>query len=744
MPTGCSVLLCPNRTAQSPLVRAKKLQFHRLPREERLRSEWCGRIGRRDPGQADVRVCSEHFHSDRDYRRLPSVLRDAGQTMKNVYLKPDAIPSLRLPPTAKRLSPAKDPAVPTSKRRRTENDEPVEVDCFERTTPREHSCHCRHRPATRDTAVQADLHENPGPAQTPRPPGTKDSSVGTDRWLGKRSTGTQWNAYAKGITAHWVQTEDLETPDSSSTTAGSNSTTTAAAFASTTTTSAVPPRRPGPACAMSPVLSDSDEEEEEEEDDDDGDDCDDDPLWEPPTKGGFVESATTVSGEPDYKERKFLVFESSLRQLFAVCQTCYSPCSVSLSTIGTLLTVHTSCPAGHKNRWDSQPYINGRPLGNLLITSFVLFTGASPTITLRLLRLMNIVVISMKTYTNYQRAILIPAVEQVWEEEQEKLLGELRDQPLDLAGDGRCDSPGYSAKYLTYSLHAPHVNKIVHLEQVQVGECEAVPNSGSMEKEGLIRSLAFAREKELTVRSLATDRHRSIAKHMREKEPAVLHFFDVWHVSKSVKKSLNAASKSHDCGSLVGWAQPAVNHMYWCATASRGNPDLLVGAWSSMTRHVVDVHADHPGMYTKCLHEPIEDGEWLVPDTPAHARFVDVVSSKSLLKDLRQLSPDTQTYGLESFHSVLNRFAPKWAAFRTKGMLARTRVAALHWNENSEREQATTKAGERQWAVRSPKARKGHHTVCPQKTKVTYGILKEFYSVVFLIGIPVLLGDQFT
>ncbi|CAN7994747.1 unnamed protein product, partial [Ixodes pacificus] len=397
-----------------------------------------------------------------------------------------------------------------------------------------------------------------------------------------------------------------------------------------------------------------------------------------------------VSGEPDYKERKFLVFESSLRQLFAVCQTCYSPCSVSLSTIGTLLTVHTSCPAGHKNRWDSQPYINGRPLGNLLITSFVLFTGASPTITLRLLRLMNIVVISMKTYTNYQRAILIPAVEQVWEEEQEKLLGELRDQPLDLAGDGRCDSPGYSAKYLTYSLHAPHVNKIVHFEQVQ---CEAVPNSGSMEKEGLIRSLAFTREKELTVRSLATDRHRSIAKHMRKKEPAILHFFDVWHVSKSVKKSLNTASKSHDCGSLVGWAQPAVNHMYWCATASRGNPDLLVGAWSSMTRHVVDVHADHPGMYTKCLHEPIEDGEWLVPGqqtfhmslkfskhyayrkcickhTPAHARFVDVVSSKSLLKDLRQLSPDTQTYGLESFHSVLNRFALKWAAFRTKGMLA--------------------------------------------------------------------------
>uniref|UniRef100_A0A6B0V610 THAP-type domain-containing protein n=1 Tax=Ixodes ricinus TaxID=34613 RepID=A0A6B0V610_IXORI len=277
MPTGCSVLLCPNRTPQSPLVRAKKLLFHRLPREEPLRGEWCGRISRRDPGQADMRVCSEHFDSDRDYRRLPSVLRDAGQTMKNVYLKPGAVPSLRLPPTAKRLSPAKDPAVPTSKRRRTENDEPVEVDCFEGSAPRVYSFHCRHRPATRDTAVQADLHESPGPALTLRPPVMKDRSVGTGRWLGKRSIGTQWNAFVKVLTTRWVQTEDFETPDSSSTTVGSNSTT-------TTTTSAVPLQKPGPACAMNPVLSDSDEEEEEEDEDDDNDD----PLWEPPTKRGFV------------------------------------------------------------------------------------------------------------------------------------------------------------------------------------------------------------------------------------------------------------------------------------------------------------------------------------------------------------------------------------------------------------------------------------------------------------------------
>ncbi|CAN7996130.1 unnamed protein product [Ixodes hexagonus] len=218
-----------------------------------------------------------------------------------------------------------------------------------------------------------------------------------------------------------------------------------------------------------------------------------------------------------------------------------------------------------------------------------------------------------------------------------------------------------------------------------------------MEKEGLIRCIAFMRKKEMTVRSLATDRHRSIAKHMREKEPAVLHFFDVWHVSKSVKKSLRTASKSHECGLIAEWAQPAVNHMHWCAAASRGNPDLLVDAWTSMTRHVVNIHTDHPGVYTRCFHGPVTNGEWLVP-----GRFVDIVTGKSLLKDIRQLSPDTQTSTLESFHSVLNSFAPKWAAFRTKGMLARTYVAALHFNENSDREQAISMTGQRQWKRKSP------------------------------------------
>ncbi|KAM7288268.1 uncharacterized protein ISCGN_028521 [Ixodes scapularis] len=208
--------------------RGRVIGYHILPCDELRRAAWCRRIGRKDPGQVELRVCSDRFDGDRDYCRVGSVLCDAGQTMKDVRLKPEAVPSLRSPLNGKPpFSPAEDPA---SKRQRTLDDDPVEeMDCFVDQTPREQMpregrCHFRHRASTSDAALQVD------------PPTARDAAV------------------------------------------------------------------------------------------------------------------------------------------------------------------------------------------------------------------------------------------QVWKEEQGMLLEELRDQPLDLAGDGRCDSPGYSAKYLTYSLHVPLVNKILHCEQVQVGD----------------------------------------------------------------------------------------------------------------------------------------------------------------------------------------------------------------------------------------------------------------------------------
>lgn len=46
-----------------------------------------------------------------------------------------------------------------------------------------------------------------------------------------------------------------------------------------------------------------------------------------------------------------------------------------------------------------------------------------------------------------------------------------------LAGDSRSDSPGYSAKYWTYSLMETSMNKIVDIRLVQVKRCTYCGNS---------------------------------------------------------------------------------------------------------------------------------------------------------------------------------------------------------------------------------------------------------------------------
>ena len=73
-----------------------------------------------------------------------------------------------------------------------------------------------------------------------------------------------------------------------------------------------------------------------------------------------------------------------------------------------------------------------------------------------------------------------------------------------LGGDGKCDSPGHSAKYGTYSFMDVESEKIVDFAVVQVTE---VRNSNCMELEGFRRCLDHLENEHLTVMQLGTDRH---------------------------------------------------------------------------------------------------------------------------------------------------------------------------------------------------------------------------------------------
>ncbi|CAN7941119.1 unnamed protein product [Ixodes hexagonus] len=275
---------------------------------------------------------------------------------------------------------------------------------------------------------------------------------------------------------------------------------------------------------------------------------------------------------------------------------------------------------------------------------------------------------------------------------------------------------------MTYSLHAAQLKKILHFEQVQVGECAEVKSSTAMEKYGFVKCLEKVKRQGLKVASVTTDRHVQVTKYMRTEEPTIRHYFDGWHISKGIKKKLAAQTKRAGCGVLEVWIQPASNHLFWCAALCDGNQDLLVDMWRSIQAHVTNIHEGHPGLYTHCAHDDLGDRQWLVPGSRAHDKFLEVTMAPRLLKDIRQLAPSTHTFSLESFHSVLIGFAPKSVSFFPDGMRATrlTQLAILHFNENANNPQAITADGLPQWRISYPKSKKGTAVARPKQAGPSY------------------------
>ncbi|EEC09542.1 conserved hypothetical protein, partial [Ixodes scapularis] len=168
-----------------------------------------------------------------------------------------------------------------------------------------------------------------------------------------------------------------------------------------------------------------------------------------------------------------------------------------------------------------------------------------------------------------------------------------------------------------------------------------------------------------------TDRHPATPKHTETYEPKIDYFVDVWHISKSVKKKLTAASKRAGCQDLQIWIQTATNHMYWSARAAGGDEKLLIDIWLSMHNHVINKHSGHEGTYGRCLHGdmPEPTRPWMGPSMFLSFQLKSITGDKRLLKDPAQMSPHDQTYASEAFHSVLMDFTPKSQAFSPEGVL---------------------------------------------------------------------------
>lgn len=422
-------------------------------------------------------------------------------------------------------------------------------------------------------------------------------------------------------------------------------------------------------------------------------------------------TAATSSSTP---HKKFIVFQSALLTLFTVCQICQeSAQGIIKSIVGTLVIIEQACSAcGHKRLWHSQPYFGRFPAGNIQLSAAILFTGNSVRKVLRLLNHLDISTISNRTFYRHQLRFLHPSIMALWQHEQTQLLDRLLESgdKLIVGGDGRCDSPGHSAKYGSYTIMDASQKKVLDMQLVQ---CNETGSSNAMELEGLKRCLQYLQDKGLNIATIVTDRHLQVAKWLRDNCKTIEHRYDVWHVAKSMGKKIDKLAKEKDCSAAGEWRKSVINHMYYTAGSTpSGDGQLMTEKWLSLGNHVQNIHTGHGQLFPTCLHgHSSMKTKWLKPGSKVAEKFVSVISARNVKADVSKLSPHAQTFSVEVFHSVVNQFAPKMFAYSYEGMECRLLLAALHYNENSNKAVATTKDGQIRYCIKFPKFKKGGYTV---------------------------------
>ena len=130
--------------------------------------------------------------------------------------------------------------------------------------------------------------------------------------------------------------------------------------------------------------------------------------------------------------------------------------------------------------------------------------------------------------------------------QQDAVLEFLRGNDLKLSGDSRCDSPGYSTKYCTYSLMDSPTDLILDYKLIQSSE---TGSSVAMEKEGLRRSLNYLLERDVSINTIAT----GVGTLMKTDYPYITHQYDVLHMAKSMVKQLTQKGKLKHCEWLLPW-----------------------------------------------------------------------------------------------------------------------------------------------------------------------------------------------
>ncbi|XP_064650471.1 uncharacterized protein LOC135501994 [Lineus longissimus] len=376
------------------------------------------------------------------------------------------------------------------------------------------------------------------------------------------------------------------------------------------------------------------------------------------------------------------------------CCICGDVSKTTQTPIGGTMIFHRRCQKGHvaakfKTSWKvSNVYI-----ANLLMCSAVTMTGNNFTKVAMWAKFVKLVFPSITTFTRLQAAYVNPVVERFWGTTQEMMLSALHGIPVDICGDGRCDSPGFSAHYCQYVFQEALAGYIVHLMTVDKRQVQG--KSLTMERYGAFHGLAFLVSK-IKIATFTTDDNPMVrscfgdTEKSREKLKSnfpeltaaaidaiqgIRHYLDTWHRTKKIGAALSKAGKGKS--KVLDWVKPVVNHFWHCCQSCEGNVDTLRESWLALLYHVQGIHEWATG---QCSHGPSDEENEALRDGASVDTVRSVVTDKKLMKELHYYTGFHHTGPLENFNGLITMYASKRTHFEYNTMLTRTKLAAIDYN----------------------------------------------------------------
>ena len=414
----------------------------------------------------------------------------------------------------------------------------------------------------------------------------------------------------------------------------------------------------------------------------------------------------------------FIAVEQLL-EFFKWCPDCGSPAEVvKCYSVGFATCIQYRCsgPSQHSGLWNSSGRLYKRRYNiNILFSSAMSMCGISYTMLKSIFGLLKVPIICERRFHIITKKWLNPVVYSMFTKMRDTTIGSLASGGLQLrtlVGDGQFDSPGHCAKYCVYTMLDSASGKILDFMITQRGEFNE-----ELERAGCRELLKKLISKGVDKFNFVTDRHSGIRKMIAENSMfgKIVHYFDIWHMAKSIGKDLTKLCKLKRNAPLLTWVKPIINHFWYSCRNSGGDKTKLIETFHSFLLHITNAHKWTSGAFKKlkgdnlypqftkvfqCAHAHlkmkkghIRRGAWLTRSNKAFHEVFKRLTRKKLSDDILHCAHFVHTGSLENYHNVRLKYLPKRIHFTRETTAIRSMLTVIEVNSNIRTEQSTKMYG---------------------------------------------------